>query len=127
MQFYCSEELVTFAAQRDRMMSCDVYVELFNAILDGKVYGSFGLTALEAAAMGKVVMTMNLHRKIYEKHYGECALFICNTHHDFISALLRIQFSDAQYIEQLRQATREWVVEKHSYEATGKRLKQLFQ
>lgn len=118
-QFRYNTRLIDSEQQYRRMMGCDIYVELFQPELNGRTYGSFGITALEAAAMGKVVVTMNLHRHIYETHYGSCALQIANTEKEFMSTIVGLQFLGIDALITLRHNTRKWVVEKHSYKATG--------
>ena len=130
-KFICSEssETVTGRVSHDeqllRMACCDVYIELFKPELRGKPYGCFGVTAFEAAALGKVVVTQNIHEKVYEDAYGECALFLCNYEKAFINTVTAL--IKTPLIEGYQRNTRAWVVEKHSYKATGTRIKKLLE
>jgi len=120
--FNCSTELVDYQAQRKRLSECDIYIELFNPSLNGKKYGSWGITALEAAAMGKVVVTQNLSSDVYEKNYGSCPFILASGREDFmdkVDGLLRLPY---EKLLTLQQETRQWAVEKHGYIATGKRI-----
>ncbi len=123
IEFKHDVTLVDALAQRERMMNCDVYVELFKPLLDGKQYGSFGMTALEAAALGKIGITQNLCQSVYEKNYGDCQLLLANTTEDFVSHVINIAFSTEEAIMRQQKRTREWLVEKHSYQATGEYIK----
>lgn len=118
---YC-ETRTDFARQRDRMSKCDIYIELFQKELGGKKYGSWGITALEAAALGKIVVTMNLSNEVYKKAYGDCALLLVEDELQFYEVMIRLMYSDEDYITILKKKTRQWVVDKHSLEATGKYL-----
>lgn len=118
-QYRYSTRLIGNEQQRKRMQDCHVYIELHQPTLKGKPYGSFGITALEAAAMGKAVVTMNLTQDIYRKHYGDCALLIANSEKEFITTVVRTIFSAPETLLVQRNNTRQWVVEKHSYVATG--------
>lgn len=104
-----------------RLADCDIYIELFKPFLEDKPYGSFGIQALESAAMGQVVVTQNLHPKVYENHYGDCGLVLVKNKDDFIYKMdFLTNMSEKEFIF-LKEKTRQWVFEKHSYTATGKR------
>jgi glycosyltransferase involved in cell wall biosynthesis len=117
--FSYSTSQIDYQKQIDRMKHCHVYIELFNPSLNGRKYGSFGITALEAAAMGKVVVTMNLSSEIYEKNYGKCLLAISNTEKEFANTIISLQFLDIDCMTTMRHLTRQWVIKNHSYKATG--------
>ena len=120
--FNCSTKLVDYQAQLKRLSECDIYIELFNPSLNGKKYGSWGITALEAAAIGKVVVTQNLSNDVYEKNYGDCPFILVSGREDFmnkVDGLLRLPY---EKLLTLQQETRQWAVEKHGYAATGKRI-----
>lgn len=117
--------LVSFAENLKRMADCDIYIELFQLKLHGQLYGSFGISALEAAALGKIVITNNLSWKVYQTHYGPCALVIVNTETDFIDKIFNLIDSPDALLRAKQEETRDWVVQNHSYEATGKRLRDI--
>ena len=122
--FEWSTEHVDAVAQWQRMANCDIYIELLAPLNEGNVYGSFGMSALEAGAMGKAVVTMNLHRETYRKHYGDCPLVLVDDAEDFLHAVIALQFSSVEALQKLREQTREWVVANHSHEATGRYILQ---
>ncbi len=107
----------------NRMRLCDVYVELFKPQLNGELYGCMGVTAMEAAALGKVVITQNLRNEIYVQHYGENQLQLFSTAKELRSLLRR--FNDMGYVDlyQLKFRTHDWVRTKHSLQATGEYIK----
>lgn len=123
--FICGTDRVTHIEQMRRMSQCDVYVELFKPEMNGKPYGCYGVTAFEAAAMGKIVVTNNIRPDVYKEAYGDSELFIANTERDFVGALDYILGHNTHYIKTKHLAAREWVVNKHSYKATGARLSKL--
>jgi hypothetical protein len=108
--------------QIDRVRQSDIYIELFKPNLNGKRYGSFGIQALEAAAMGKVVVSQNLHRDVYQNEYGECKLVLPETEDEFTFNLGALVSLSPPMIKQMQEDTRQWVVDNHSYKASGKRL-----
>lgn len=121
-QLLHSTELVAHKMQFQRMNDCDIYIELFKNELNGKVYGHFGVTAFEAAAAGKIVVTQNLNQVYYTSTYGSCPFILSHTEENFISNLERILQLSVKEISILQTETYEWVVANHSYEATGKRI-----
>jgi len=125
LQLIVSEERLKHEAQLKRMSSCDIYVELFNTTQNGKPYGCFGVTAFEAAALGKIVITNNINEKAYSDQYGDCALVIANTEEAFISKLTWLNGLNENDLLNLQEQTREWIVKNHSYIATGNKLKTL--
>lgn len=124
-QFICSTEIVNYRQQIERLLECDIYIEMFNLKQGEKQYGSFGITALEAAAMGKIVITNNLNNKVYEDNYGDCGLMICNTEIEFIDNIEFLIQQKPTIISNLQIKTRNWIIRNHSYIATGLRLKKI--
>lgn len=110
-----------------RILDCDIYVELFKPVLDGRQYGSFGTTAAEAAALGKVVVTQNLSPHVYENSYGDCPLILAKDEKDFIEKIKWLNALPEKQLLDLQQAHREWAVNKHSFKATGERLKKILE
>lgn len=122
-KLFCSTEIVDHKKQQKRMNACDIYIELFKPELHGKPYGSWGITALEAAAAGKIVVTQNLNWSVYEKEYGACMLAICNNEYSFIEQIKKLIKFDSDVLSLMQTATYNWVKNNHSYEATGNKLK----
>ena len=52
---------------------------MFNINQGKRKYGEWGITALEAAALGKIVVTNFLSIDRYKIEYGDCPLVVCNT------------------------------------------------
>lgn len=123
-EYIHSTEILQYKEQLSRLQQCDVYIELLAPMQGNKPYGSFGITALEAACMGKVVLTQNILEGIYAGAYETLTPFV--KYHDesefkrMLSMILK-----RENLEPLKQITREWVVQNHSYQATGNKLKQV--
>lgn len=113
---------VPHAQQLKRMAGCDVYVELFKPELNGRPYGCFGVTALEAAAMGKIVVTNNLYPDVYTMSYGRCPFLIANTSEEFIGAVDYLLKMKPFTFKKMQFETFEIMKENHSFEATGNKL-----
>lgn len=124
-KFNYSTELVNSFKQKKRMRECDVYIELFKPILNGRQYGSWGITALEAAAMGKIVVTQNLNNDVYIKEYGDCPLMLAKNQADFINKINYLLYLSPKEMLILQTKTYDWVNKNHSYIATGNRLKSI--
>lgn len=103
----------------ERMKSCDVYIELFKPRLKGRPYGAFGITCLEAASLGKIVVTQNLNNQLYVNHYGENPLQLFSTGKELRSIIKNLASLSEYEMRALQEATRNWIVDKHSYKATG--------
>jgi hypothetical protein len=123
--FDYSVQRVGYEEQKKRMQRCDIYVEMCNNYQKGKTYGSWGTTALEAAAMGKVVVTNHLHIDLYERNYGSCKLFVANSMDALFKELEFLILCHPSRIINFKKASRQWVEEKHSYKATGERMKKI--
>ena len=103
-----------------RVAGVDVVVEMHKPTQDGGFpYGSFGMQALEAAAMGKVVITNNVSGEdLYARTYGDCALEIANSEYQLYDKLIKWKNGDTN--GKGREVVA-WYREKHSMAATGKR------
>jgi hypothetical protein len=125
IKFVCDEAVVPHKENLKRISECDVYIELFAPKQRDKVYGSFGVTAFEAAAMGKVVITNSLYDSVYEATYGPSELVIANTESDFKGCIH--QLIQLQSLDDLKQRNRFWIEKTHSYSATGTYLNTLLE
>lgn len=125
VNFVYSTKLVNHEEQLRRMDACDIYVELFKPELNGRPYGCYGVAAFEAAAAGKVVVTQNIRPQVYAKAYGDCPFIIANDEESFVREMEKLLNYDPLTISSIQTDTYNWVAQKHSYEATGTRLKKL--
>ena len=123
--FIYSKEIFTHSENMKRISDCDVYIELFKPQIEGFEYGHYGYAALEAASCGKIVITQNLNKDIYEKIYGECPMILVANEKEFKDAILMVSNIEKLAISNFQTKIYTWVKEKHSYRATGERLKQI--
>jgi len=107
----------------ERTNDCDLIVDVFAAkTAAGLDYGTWGNASIEAAALGKVVVTMSLYEDIYKEEYGEHSLQIANTEDVLLDTLLKfVEMSDTE-LRTCKERSRAWVQEKHSMEVTAARL-----
>jgi len=113
-----SVEIVSYEANLERMSKCDIYIE---QLCDHE----WGLTALEAAALGKIVITTFRGLKEYNKEYGECELLVANTEDELRQRIEEIMSWSEKQILEKKQATRKWAETYHSFEAVGQRLQRI--
>ncbi len=127
LEYRVNIDKVGHQEQMNRMQACDIYIELFAPTQYGKPYGCYGVTAFEAAALGKIVVTQNIRQDVYRKAYGidQCPLFIANTKQDFKIVIDTLNDASEEILGALQRQSRQWIIENHSYEATGQRLKSL--
>lgn len=112
--------------QYARMRDCDIYVELWSNKQGGKDYGCYGVTAFEAAAMGKIVITQNLRPEVYKNFYGCSEPFELLTDENTLYKIVdRVCNTDYYVLRDKQAETRKWLSDNHSFIATGNRLKQI--
>jgi hypothetical protein len=127
VSFDCDTSIVNHEQNLRRMSQCDCYIEMFATEQKGKVYGNAGVTAWEAAAMGKVVITNFLHQEVYINAYGIMPFQVANTELEFDLKVRNIAALGRSDLKDLSEYLRSIIVERHSMEATGKYLLQYLQ
>lgn len=116
-----SEQRLSNEDYLKELSQSDIYVELFSPKQGAQMYGSFGMTALEAASFGKVVLTQNLTGKeLYEKTYGECELVFFDNQEELIRKISIFAKTD---ISEKSIKTYNWFTKNHSLFATGQRFR----
>jgi hypothetical protein len=121
--FKYSFDRVSYTEQLQRLRDIDVYIELMASTQGGKPYGSFGITCLEAAALGKIVITQNINDNgLYNETYDIPPINFIKDKDDLKKVVLGLDNYSDSFILGQQMLTRNWVVNNHSYEATGKRL-----
>lgn len=123
-QYLYSGYRVPWIENMNRMARCDVYISACKPFLNGKPYGGgIEITDLEAAALGKIVVTHFTQYKRYLEEFGDTELFVANNPTELKDQLEWIAGMEPEQIQQQKQATRRWVEENHSFKAVGERLK----
>jgi len=107
-----------------RMAECDIYIAEMHEkqIKKGQEWttGMFGIAALEAAALGKIVISRFIYREDCEGF--DFGLQVANNLDELIKKLeYLLSLSEEKFLK-LRKLSRDWVVNCHSYEAVGYRL-----
>ena len=120
--FDLDTDRIPYEDQMKRYQRCDIYVEMMATHQTGKEYGSFGITALEAAAMGKIVITNCTHFKPYQKYYGAFPFQIANTEADLSAQLAELAMMDEDELFELQTKLRQLLLSMHGYKATGEYL-----
>ena len=119
----CDAPRLTWAAHLERVRSCDVYIEALCPTLDGRQYGTWGNAAHEAAALGKVVVTHGYGLEMYRREYGWCGLWTADTEAALATRLIEAADLSEADLANAKAATRDWVTTRHSFVATGRRLR----
>lgn len=104
----------------DRVNKCDIYVEKLSTVCP-----EWGMSSLEAAALGKIVVTQFDNRKTYEKYYGPSPILSANTDEELEKVIRHLGTLDPNEIVDIQKRTRAWVEKYHSFEAVGSRLKNI--
>jgi len=113
---------LTWTKHLKRVSRCDILIETLNLQNVGKTFGEWGNQAIEAASLGKIVVTNSLAADLYKKEYGDCALNIANTEQELEKHLRNILDMNAKSLLKNKKETRKWVIRNHSMKATAIRL-----
>lgn len=119
LDFRYSIERVLYPEQLKRLSEVDIYIELFALTQKGKPYGSWGITALEAASMGKIVFSNDQYDSVYQDHYQGFSAIRKFTTTNELSETIRVQSQYPDTLRQRQEESRQWVIDNHSYKATG--------
>ena len=106
----------------ERMKKCDILIETIKPTLHGKVLGDWSNTALEAAALGKIVITNFRNLELYEREYGQHEIHIANDAEQLEDRLIRLFECSYDEIVRKQKAARKWVEDNHSIPVTAQRL-----
>jgi len=117
--FACDAKLLKWDDNIRRMRECDIYIEQLAPPYE------WGITALEAAALGKVVITQFQSLGRYEQEYGDCELIVANNAEELKEAVEMVSGWSRARLQHKKRRTRRWVEKNHSYLAVGRRLKKL--
>ncbi len=128
LEFITSTKKVGWMEHLARVSKCDVYIEqvALTQKFKGKTLkiGNCGVSAFEAAAMGKIVIANFLSSDQYKKEYGPHAVCVANSSSEIVDRLTEISMlSDDELLER-KKASRNWVEQFHSFQAVGTRLKE---
>jgi len=128
-EYINSSSMVNWDEHMKRVSKCDIYIEACTPRLKGKKtvnkYGEWGVAGVEAAALGKVVITHFLSHKRYEKEYGKCCLKTANSLEAIEKHMRKLLTLNNKELLQIKKNTRAWVEKFHSYYAVGKRMKEI--
>lgn len=128
---------VSWQDNLERMRKCDIIIETIQPTVypgdyegsytfvpngNGQAFGDWGNTCLEAAAMGKVVITNFMYLPLYKREYGDFAPLIANDADELETQLRHVLSLPLERIIELRVKMRLWAKRNHSIEVTANRL-----
>lgn len=107
-----------------RMAKCDIYVESLNQASKSTNKHDWSVAALEAAALGCVVVTnFGFGEERYKREYGEHALQVANTKEQFVEVMDRLVSMSESELVKLKNESVAWANSIHGLRAIGRRLK----
>lgn len=112
----CDRSNVPHMQNLKRMNECDIYVEMHAPTLFGRAHGNFSTTTLEAAALGKIVVSMC--DDFYREKYCDPPIFGIEDIPDLLAA-------DHNTLYNMKKESRKWVERYHSIPATARRIKEV--
>ena len=102
----------------ERMSQPDIYIERLS-----RSCKEWGITAMEAAALGKVVITQFESKERYEREFEcECPFVISNTPEELKEKIMWLLDIPPEEIIEIQKRTRDWVCKVHGYEPTARRI-----
>ena len=125
IDFRYSKAVLPHNENLKRMAECDIYIELFAPNQNDKEYGSFGVTAFEAAAMECIVITQNLNFEVYENAYFKNPFYLANTEEQFDGLMNTFSKYLPNIIKAIQEGERATIIQQHSFKAIGNQLKNL--
>ena len=123
MNHNSEKERVTWKEQILKYQKFDIYIETLNLSINGKPYGEWGNTCLEAIASGCIVITNCLNLNKYIKYYHHNPpLIIANSGDELHKQINKLINMNRYEIIQLKKKQYEWIKNYHSLEKCGQRL-----
>lgn len=124
--FNISDVKVSHFDNLKRISNCDVYIEHLSLNLQGRWY-EFGITSVEAAAMGKIVITMSRDKEQYKKEYGlELPFCTVSSEQEFYNILKHLSSLDRGDIKKMQDEHFMWAQAVHSRRSVGLRLAKIY-
>jgi hypothetical protein len=130
-EYIFSPDSVPWDKQMRRVAECDIYIDACTPNLKSKrssrkyKYGEWGLAALEAAALGKIVISHFLSQEKYKQEYGECGIQVANSFNEIEHHLRNLLVLGNDELTKIKKSTRRWVEKYHNFEVVGKKLKEV--
>lgn len=110
-----------------RMSKSDIYIEALLSNQNGIPLYIYGITAIEAAALGKIVCTRFPLIKEYEKIFGKCSIIHVEDQKDLTRELERLLSLSSSEFLKLQKESREWAEKYNSYSYIGSMFKRIFE
>lgn len=130
-EYIFSADVVPWDKHIKRVAECDIYIDACTTNLKSKrsskkyKYGEWGLAALEAAALGKIVISHFLSQERYKQEYGECGIKVANSPAEIENHLRKFLILGNNELIKIKKDTRTWVEKYHNFEVVGKKLKEI--
>jgi hypothetical protein len=130
-EYVSSSTRIGWDKNMKRVSECDIYIDACTPSLKskkdpkGSKYGEWGVAAIEAGALGKVVISHMLSYKKYEKQFGECGIQVANSLDEIRDHMIKLLSMTDDELLQVKKDTRSWVEKFHSSYYMGKRLKEI--
>jgi len=119
-EFRYSDKAVPWEEQIKRMSECDVYLERLTK------NSGFGITVLEAAALGKIVFTPYAFENKYRETIGEFDLINIKSADDLIAKTEEFISLPNDKLLEMKKKSRAWVEKHHSHKVVGEKLLNLY-
>jgi hypothetical protein len=118
-------EPIPYAQHIENVHWCDVYIDQMCLKKDGQITGGWGTAAREAAAMGKVVISSDLHDELYRSQFPEVGLptvYAANSEEQIVNVLRSFILIRPDRLKLLQELSSAWMHNTHGLKAAGERL-----
>jgi glycosyltransferase involved in cell wall biosynthesis len=122
IDLHTDEMLLPYYRNLERIGKCKIYIELFKPEQRGKLYGTFGLTAIEAAMVGRPVITQCANYQSYVDRYCDIAFEIVESESELIEAMTDCAKMTDDSVERWGKNLRNDVMKWHSPQRIGEQL-----
>lgn len=123
---YMPKKEIPWARNIERVRkSCDIVIDGLQLTSRGKRYGAWCTAALEAATLGKVVLSHFLDQELYEKQFGSlCPIMPINSLKQLRETLIEISKWSPEHLRHRKEQFRLWVETYNTFEYIGNYFKE---
>jgi len=127
VQYRFSKDGVGWVENLKRVNECDIYIESLNNASISVNKHDWSIAALEAAALGDIVITnFKFGEERYKQVYGGHSLQVANTEEELVKVMDKLLSMSKNNLIELKHLTRDWAATTHGLKAVGLRLKEVF-
>jgi hypothetical protein len=122
LEYHMNKKTVSWENNLGRMRESDIYVESLKKRVEDR--NNWGMSAIEASLLGKIVITNFIDKDKYEQKFGKFGPLTANDETELRNTIDYLLSCSKTERKMLRERCYEWAVKTHGLEATGKRFEE---